>query len=226
MKDKLIATGIHLLISAIVALSVLALLVFYWFPGELFGLGAAQGIKIILIVDIVLGPVCTFIVYKKGKSTLKFDLSVIVLIQIGALIYGLIMVYSQKPAYMLLTHDGISVVNHLDESSMSGHEQYAALQQMKKNTLQYKGLVPVILLREPKDVAKRNQDQISFEMTSGFPYVLFIERYAEIQSLKDTDPMIFGGFEYSGGCYSLRLTSSHGSKMVCVYDEDTKVLFK
>ena len=40
-------------------------------------------------IDVILGPLLTLLVYKQGKKTLLFDLTVIVLLQISALGYGL-----------------------------------------------------------------------------------------------------------------------------------------
>jgi hypothetical protein len=38
--------------------------------------------------DLALGPLLTLIVFEPGKPSLKFDLSCIVLLQLGALLYG------------------------------------------------------------------------------------------------------------------------------------------
>lgn len=218
LKDKFIAAGIHLLISIVVALFVIALLVFYWFPGSLIELGAIQGAKIMLIVDLVLGPVCTFVVYKKLKSSLKFDLSVIALIQIGALIYGLITVHSQKPSYLVLTYSDLTVVSHLDEELLLENEEYSAFSELQEHTLKFEGRIPVILLQEAEDIAMRRVDKVAFEITSGLPYVLFFERYVAINSLNSAAPMLFGSIQLEGGCYSVMMSSSHGSKRICIQE--------
>lgn len=226
LKDKFIAAGIHLLISGAVALLVIALLVFYWFPGSLIELGAIQGAKIMLAVDLVLGPVCTFVVYKKLKSSLKFDLSVIAFIQIGALVYGLTMVHSQKPSYLVLTYSDLIVVSHFDEALLLGNEEYSTFSELQEHTLKFEGRVPVILLREPEDIASRRMDKTAFEITAGLPYVLFFERYAAINSLNSAAPMMFGSIQLEDGCYSMMMTSSHGSKRVCIQEVDGEIIEK
>jgi hypothetical protein len=38
-----------------------------------------------LAVDVIIGPVLSFMVYKEGKKTLKMDLSIVILLQALAL---------------------------------------------------------------------------------------------------------------------------------------------
>ena len=60
-----------------------------WYPTPYFAIdGGWQVLRILAGVDVVLGPLLTFIVFKIGKPSLKFDMSCIILMQIGALIYG------------------------------------------------------------------------------------------------------------------------------------------
>ena len=42
----------------------------------------------------------TFIVFKSGKKSLKFDLAVIVIIQIAALVYGVVTLLAGRPVYV------------------------------------------------------------------------------------------------------------------------------
>ncbi|MFV1992657.1 MAG: hypothetical protein ACC635_02040 [Acidiferrobacterales bacterium] len=56
-----------------------------------------------LFVDVVLGPLLTFIVfnYKKPRNKIIFDLSIIVVIQIGALIWGVNAIYNGRPVVIV-----------------------------------------------------------------------------------------------------------------------------
>ena len=84
------AFGIHLAISLVIFLILSWFLIFRWFPQDLFFIdGGWQGMRIIAAVDLVLGPMLTLIFYKQGKPGLKFDISMIALVQISALIYGI-----------------------------------------------------------------------------------------------------------------------------------------
>jgi len=69
----------------------------WWFPGELFLLdGGWQGLKIVALIDLVLGPMLTLVLYKPGKPKLVFDMSCIAAFQIAALAYGFYATYHQR----------------------------------------------------------------------------------------------------------------------------------
>jgi hypothetical protein len=95
---KLKAFLIHLGLSSIILVILLYLLFFHWYPGFYFHAdGGWQGLRIILGVDMVLGPLLTLIIYKQGKPGLKFDLTFIGIVQISSLIYGVGIVYTERP---------------------------------------------------------------------------------------------------------------------------------
>lgn len=90
---------IHLGISAAIFLVLLYLIVFVWYPFPFFTAdGGWQGIRIIAGVDLVLGPVLTFAVFRPGKKGLKFDLTLIGLVQTVALVFGTWLVYQEHTA--------------------------------------------------------------------------------------------------------------------------------
>jgi hypothetical protein len=100
------AFAIHLLISLIIFLILLYLLMRVWYPGELFYIdGGLQGLKIIAPVDLVLGPALTLILYRPWKKSLAFDMSVVALIQILALGYGVYSAHSQRTAAIVFAGD-------------------------------------------------------------------------------------------------------------------------
>jgi hypothetical protein len=65
---------------------------------------------LVACVDLVLGPAMTALVYKPGKRWLWLDISIIVFLQIAALIYGAYVVSAQRPGYLVLVADRIYVV--------------------------------------------------------------------------------------------------------------------
>ncbi|MFK7912897.1 MAG: hypothetical protein AB8B93_03195 [Pseudomonadales bacterium] len=92
------AFSIHLGCSLIIFAALAALVVWVWYPGFFFETdGGWQGIRIIVLVDLVLGPLLTLVVYKAGKPGLKMDLTLIALFQTACLIAGTYVVYSERP---------------------------------------------------------------------------------------------------------------------------------
>jgi hypothetical protein len=93
--SKLRGMGIHFLISAVIFVPIFYLLWVHWFPPPLFFTdGGRQGLQIMIPVDLVIGPLLTFIVFNPGKPRreLLADLSVIALVQAVALLFGYVSV--------------------------------------------------------------------------------------------------------------------------------------
>lgn len=102
---------IHLCLSATVALLAILLIFLGWYPGALASLqGVSRLVLILIAVDVVIGPLVTFIVYVPGKKSLKFDLLVIAALQTAALLYGLQAIHGGRPAYVVFSVDRFDVV--------------------------------------------------------------------------------------------------------------------
>ncbi|MFA9419773.1 MAG: hypothetical protein ACERLB_06455 [Gammaproteobacteria bacterium] len=105
IKTKLKATGIHLSLSLVVFF-VLAYQIYYvWYPVPYFSVdGGWQGIRLIAAVDLVLGPLITFLIFdlRKSRRAIIFDLVVIAVVQLSALIYGISTTYQQRPVAVVL----------------------------------------------------------------------------------------------------------------------------
>lgn len=114
-RDKLKAFIIHLAISLVLVLVAYIVMHLLWYPTPLFKATDAGKIFImILLVDLILGPLLTFVVYKKNKKTLCMDLTVIVLIQLSALGYGLYSIYQARPVWIAYTVDRFELVRAND----------------------------------------------------------------------------------------------------------------
>jgi hypothetical protein len=86
----------------------LGLIVIIWYPPPYFTIdGGWTHLKILISIHLVIGPLLTFIVFKSGKPSLKFDLSCIVLLQLGALLYGRMIIYQQRPAFVVSSVDRV-----------------------------------------------------------------------------------------------------------------------
>jgi len=115
MKARMLAFGVHLGISALIALLVVGLVFYVWYPAPLHdAVGVTQIFLVVLAVDVVLGPCLTFAVFKQGKKTLKFDLAVIALLQFSALGYGLYTVAEGRPAWLVFNSDRFDLVRAVD----------------------------------------------------------------------------------------------------------------
>ncbi len=101
------AALIHFGISSTALLLLAAVTLFYWYPFPHYRYeGVLDILAMITLVDVVLGPIATFIVFKPGKPSLKFDLSVIAVVQIAAFVYGGYIIESQHPEFVTYA-DGV-----------------------------------------------------------------------------------------------------------------------
>jgi len=116
------AAAIHLSISALIGLASAALIFGVWYPPPYsHASGADELVLLLLGVDVVLGPLLTLIVFKAGKKTLRFDLSVIAILQACAFLYGTSVVIRARPAFIVGTIDRFVLVsaNDLDAEDLS-----------------------------------------------------------------------------------------------------------
>lgn len=105
------AFGIHLGISAAIGAAAAALVALVWYPPPLLhATGSDRFLMILIGVDVVVGPLLTLLVFKAGKKSLRFDLSVIALLQLAALAYGLWTAVSSRPVFLVEAVDRITLV--------------------------------------------------------------------------------------------------------------------
>ena len=160
IKSKIKASFFHFIISLLIVGCVLLLILQVWYPNPFFDIsGIASILLIILAVDLVLGPLLTFVIFKPKKRTLKLDLSVIALVQICALSYGIHTVYQAHPLYVVYAIDRFTPIN-TNEVSLS-KIQYDELKKSKLSgpTLAY--------LKKPTDPAEMSR--VTMEVLSGKP---------------------------------------------------------
>ncbi|WP_435979816.1 TfpX/TfpZ family type IV pilin accessory protein [Psychrobacter sp. DM4] len=127
--DSFKAAAIHLSISLLVAGALAVLLFKVWYP---MPLATATGVFVIFamvfIIDLIIGPLLTLIVYKKNKKSLVFDLSVIVIIQIAALAYGVYSLSQARPVWLAFYDNRFEIVrlNDIEDSYLeNAPEQYS-----------------------------------------------------------------------------------------------------
>jgi hypothetical protein len=105
------AFALHLLGSAIALFALLGLVCCIWYPGPLFY--AANGVElmtIIVLVDLVLGPLIMLIIFNPKKTSLKFDVACILICQLAFMFYGGWSIFSARPVYIAFVVDHFALV--------------------------------------------------------------------------------------------------------------------
>ncbi len=114
LRRRVRASAVHLLVSLALAVLVAALVFGLWYPGPYRLLsGGRELFFIVLAVDVILGPLLTLVVFNPAKSRrdLWRDLTIIALLQIGALGYGLYTVMLARPIAMVFEVDRFRVLS-------------------------------------------------------------------------------------------------------------------
>ena len=101
----------HLAISLLIALIAIAIVFFVWYPAPLAqAVGVTSIFLMLLAIDVIVGPLFTLLVYKQGKKTLKSDLTVIILIQLSAFVYGFYSIAQGRPVWIAYTVDRFELI--------------------------------------------------------------------------------------------------------------------
>ncbi len=104
MKTRLIAAGLHFLASAFVVSLILGVIYFVWYPAPFYTIHSAfDAVKVLLLVDLVLGPFLTMLIFNvlKPRSELIRDFSIIVVFQLLALGWGIHITYKMRPDFFV-----------------------------------------------------------------------------------------------------------------------------
>ncbi len=116
-RDRLQASGIHLLLSLAVA-ALAAVLVFgIWYPYPYREISGGRELFLLVVsVDVILGPLITLAIFNRAKpwKVLRRDLAVVALLQLGALGYGLWTVFVARPVHMVFEKDRLRVVHAIE----------------------------------------------------------------------------------------------------------------
>lgn len=113
-RSRFRAALLHAAISLLVALAAAALVFGLWYPWPYRTVAGGTELFLLLIsVDVVTGPLLTLVIFdvRKPWRELRRDLAVVVLLQLGALAYGMWTVFEARPVVLALEGQRFRVVS-------------------------------------------------------------------------------------------------------------------
>lgn len=176
--SRFTAAFYHLSISFAVFVVLAYLVVFVWYPDFFYTTdGGWEGMRIIIAVDLVLGPVLTMVVFKAGKPGLKFDLAAIGIFQSICLAAGTYVVYSERPLYFIYYDD------RFYSASADTFTRYG---QPIPDPLDHSDRTPAMVFVEVPDDPIEEADFRAELYRSGIPFWLYTRSYRPLQDHMDT----------------------------------------
>ena len=162
--SKGVAFAIHLTLSLLIFSTLVLMMALYWFPGDLFFIdGGWQGLKLVAMVDLVMGPALTLLLYKPGKPKLVLDMSLIASIQIGALAYGFHATYQQRTVAIIYAEQSFNTLSA--QANKEADQELRSLnadpQPLPRVSLLQ---MPILLTPEPDNQGKHLE-----EILNGYP---------------------------------------------------------
>jgi hypothetical protein len=164
-REKVRAFGVHFLVTLLFSASAAALVFLIWFPDPFHRmLGGTRLFEILVMCDLGLGPLTSFIIYssKKSRRALLLDYTVVGIVQLAAFVYGLNAVANTRPVYIVSVGDRLEVISagEIDNADLAqGSERY---RQRPKWGPQLVGI------QEPQDLKQR--DKALFDALAGKDY--------------------------------------------------------
>lgn len=199
------AAATHFGFSAILLFIIIGLVYFIWYPGALtFAGGAEDGLKIVIAVDMILGPLLTLVIYNitKPKKELVRDLSIIALFQFSCLIAGMNLVYEQRP--LAIIYDTNSFQIYDAKKLEEGGIQINLLDK-------YSGAYPKLILEKPpKDPSAIAQHSIN-KLLGTLDVSTLWESFPEDPSLLTQLFQV----EESLHCTTRNIQSYHSNGIIC-----------
>lgn len=169
----------HMAASVCIALLVLGLVYGLWYPSPLAqAVGVTHIFLMLLAIDVILGPILGFVVYRESKKTLKFDLSVIILIQIAALVFGVYNIAQARPAWVVFNTDRFELIRNND-LILSEQAPQAEFAQVSWIGPQWAAV------KFANDIQQKNEDLFA-EAIGGLSIAQRPERYIDINEEKVT----------------------------------------
>ncbi len=168
----------HLAVSAIIALIASILVFYFWYPAPLAqAVGVTHIFLMLLAIDVIIGPVLGFIVYKEGKKTLKIDLGIIILLQALALGYGVYSIFEGRPAWLVYNIDRFELIKN--NEIITDH-----IKQAQPKYQQPSWLKPQFVAVEFARDSQIRQKEMFTEVLAGISIAQRPERYVPFSQAK------------------------------------------
>lgn len=149
IRSKLHAFLNHLVVTFFVGMGTALFVFVFWYPAHYRSIYLGLELfRLILLVELILGPLMSLVIYNpiKSRRELVLDYSIVAVIQLSALSYGIHTTYSARPVFEVVVKDRVELV--------SANELGALMNPLALETIDLPQLGPqLICIEEPSDPA-------------------------------------------------------------------------
>ena len=113
-REKFLATGVHFLVTLTLAACAAAIIFLVWYPDPFATMiGGTELFELVVSCDLALGPLISLVIFDSRKSRRKliFDYSIVGIVQVVALVYGVHALAAARPVYVVFNQDRLEVVS-------------------------------------------------------------------------------------------------------------------
>lgn len=221
VRSRWAAFAIHLAISLVIFLGLAAVILVWWFPGALFSAaGGWDGIQIVALVDLVLGPSLTLIVYNVAKPARELvrDLSIIATVQFVCLVAGVYTVFHARP---------LVVVHVFDTFYTFNREGYSQIGVESSELERLSGFTPKIVYVEvPQEAMEFLSQHAKALLNDEKPLQQRVDLYREMPSdPKEVKALLHGAVDHEkDDCINLDIETPYKAGTVCFNPKSAKFI--
>lgn len=123
-RERFVAFSIHFVATLGIAAIAAALIFLLWFPHPYETMvGGTELFMLVVGCDLVLGPLISLVIYntQKPRSKLILDYTIVGVLQVAAMAYGVFIVAGTRPVYVAFNRDRLEVVTarDIDDSELA-----------------------------------------------------------------------------------------------------------
>lgn len=213
-RNRWFAFLYHLAVSFVLLLIITGVMYFCWFPGALFdAAGGWEGMRILVAVDLVLGPTLTLIVFNRAKPIreLMRDLGIIATVQLLCLLGGLYTIFYSRPILVVQVFDTFYALNR---------EGLADAGVSPADIDRYSGFTPsLVYVPVPQDKMAFLNQHVKGLLSGEKPMQLHVALYQELPRSASVIPMLHAKSQEP--CIRVDLESVYRQGHAC-FDPDSQ----
>lgn len=178
MKKRLKYFLTHLFFSLLIATVITIFIKIQWYPKPLLSaVGILDTFIIILAIQVVVWPFLSLLIYKENKKSLRFDLIIIIMLQIAFWLFSVYALAQGRPVWIVYTAERFELIRVNEIISTNIEDAGEEFRLVSWTGPKYVGTTLA-------DSADERSNQLMQEVLGGISLAQRPERYTNINEIK------------------------------------------